>query len=94
MPRIDGPTLRLRTESFDWRELKGEIVALDLSQSEYFAVNRTGTVLWHELARGATRRDLTELMVARFALSEDAAAADVERFVAELERRRLLVADD
>ena len=69
-------------------------MALDLKESEYFAVNRTGTLLWHEVARGATRRELTDLLVARFGLSEDAAATAVEDFVADLERRSLLVAAD
>lgn len=91
---IDANTLRLRTDGLDWRELDEEIVALDLNQSEYFAVNKTGTVLWRELAGGATRRDLAEVLVTRFALSEEAAAADVDRFVENLERRRLLVTED
>ena len=34
----------------DWREVEGELVALDLRESRYLAVNRTGQVLWAALA--------------------------------------------
>ena len=83
--------LRLRTDDLDWRELEGEIVALDLRESEYFAVNRTGTLLWRAVADGASRAELVALLVEEFGLTETAAAADVDRFVTDLERRRLVV---
>lgn len=94
MPSIDGTTLRLRTEGLDWRELDGEIVVLDLSQSEYFAVNRSGAVLWQEIARGATRRELIDALIKQFELGEEAAEADVRRFLDDLERRGLLAAEE
>jgi Coenzyme PQQ synthesis protein D (PqqD) len=90
MPAIDSSILRLRTDGLDWRELDDEIVVLDLAQSEYFAVNSTGALLWQAVAPGATRRDLIDLLVARFSVSEEIAAADVERFVEDLARRGLL----
>jgi hypothetical protein len=88
---MDAETLRLRDDGLDWRDFEGEIVALDIRQAEYFAINRSGALLWREVARGATREQLTQLIVGRFGLTEDAAAADVERFVSDLERRGLLV---
>lgn len=90
MPAIDSETLHLRGDGLDWRDFEGEIVALDLREAEYFAVNRSGAVLWQAVAQGATRQQLTALIVERFGLSEHEAAADVERFVADLERRGLL----
>ena len=83
--------LRLRTDDLDWRELEGEIVALDLREAEYFAVNRTGTLLWRAIAGGASRPELVALLVDEFGLTETAAAEDVERFVTDLEHRRLVV---
>jgi hypothetical protein len=88
---MDEPRLHLRTDELDWRELEGEIVALDLRESEYFAINRTGTLLWRAVAGGASRPELVALLVEQFGLTETAAAADVDRFVADLERRRLVV---
>jgi Coenzyme PQQ synthesis protein D (PqqD) len=88
---MDEARLRLRTDELDWRELEGEIVALDLRESEYFAINRTGTLLWRAVAAGASRTELVALLVEEFGLTETAAAADVDRFVTDLERRRLVV---
>jgi hypothetical protein len=90
VPAIDDAPLQLRSEGLDWRDFEGEIVALDLREAEYFAVNRSGAVLWQAVAQGATRQQLTALIVERFGLGEEKAAADVERFVADLERRGLL----
>ena len=90
MPAIDSETLHLRGDGLDWRDFEGEIVALDIAQAEYYAVNRSGAVLWQAVARGATRQQLTDLLVERFGLSPEVAAADVGQFVADLERRGLL----
>jgi hypothetical protein len=90
VPAIDDETLHLRSDGLDWRDFEGEIVALDIRQSEYFAVNRSGAVLWQAVARGATRQQLAALIIDRFGLSEEEATADVERFVVDLERRGLL----
>ena len=50
--------LRLRDADLDWREVDREVVALDLRESRYLAINRAGQVLWAALAEGATRDDL------------------------------------
>ena len=87
---MDGETLLLRDEGLDWREVEGEIVALDISAAEYFALNRSGALLWRAVARGATAEELTRMVVERYGLDEQTAAADVQAFVADIERRGLL----
>ena len=83
--------LRLRQGDLDWREVEGELVALDLRDSRYLAVNRTGQVLWTALAEGATRDQLVERLIEAFGIDDARAAADVDAFTAELESRDLLV---
>lgn len=83
--------LRLRDVDLDWREVEGELVALDLRESRYLAVNRTGQVLWAALAEGATRAQLVERLIEEFGIDHARAAADVDAFTAELESRDLLV---
>ena len=65
-------------------------MALDLQQSEYFGINRTGSVLWQAVARGATRSELSGLLVERYGLDEEAAGTHVDGFVAALERSGVL----
>jgi Coenzyme PQQ synthesis protein D (PqqD) len=82
---------KLRDADLDWREVEGELVALDLRESRYLAINRTGRVLWSALAEGATQDELIERLVESFDIERARAAADVEAFTAELESRDLLV---
>jgi hypothetical protein len=83
--------LQLRDVDLDWREVEGELVALDLRESRYLAVNRTGQVLWAALAEGATRAQLVERLIEDFDIDQARAAADVDAFTAGLESRDLLV---
>jgi hypothetical protein len=80
---VGGPTVT-------WREVDGEIVVLDLDGSVYFGVNGAGAALWKQLAGGADRNDLTATLVARDHLSATTARADVDTFLAELDRWGLL----
>ncbi len=87
-----GPVtmLRLRRQGLDWREVDGEVVALDLETARYVATNRTGALLWDELADGATREALVASLASRWNLDEARAAADVDAFLALLRDRGLL----
>jgi hypothetical protein len=83
--------MRLRTSDVEWREIEGEVVALDLKTSRYLATNRSGAHLWNALVDGATREDLIQLLVAAFAIPTDQAASDTDAFVAMLTEQELLV---
>jgi hypothetical protein len=83
--------LRLRDADLDWREVDREVVALDLRESRYLAINRAGQVLWAALAEGATRDDLIDRLAGTFGLERSAAAADVDAFTGQLDSRGLLV---
>lgn len=82
--------LRLRNAELEWRTVEDEVVALDMSESAYLAVNQSGRRLWEELARGTTRAALVELLVESYALERERAEHDADAFLAELERRGLL----
>jgi hypothetical protein len=82
--------LRLRDDELNWRELDGEIVALDGAGSTYVATNKTGATLWRLLAEGTTRDRLVEQLVDSFGVARERAEADVDAFVAELQAKGLL----
>lgn len=84
------PELRLRRDALDWRIVDDEVVMLDAEQSQYLATNASGTLLWRTLQDGATRAQLVEVLVARYAISEQQAATDSDVFVDELRARELL----
>jgi hypothetical protein len=82
--------LRLRRDDLSWRELDGEIVALDNGESVYLATNRAGTLIWRKLAEGTTRADLVDELVATFAIDPERATTDVDTFVGDLQAKGLL----
>lgn len=82
--------VQLRAEGLSWREVEGEIVALDAHQSEYFAINATGRLLWPQLAHGATRGEFVDTLAASFEVDEATGAADLDAFLADLAERGLL----
>lgn len=90
-PSSDLPgVVRLRAEAVDWREVDGEIVALDRASSVYLAINSSGAAMWPALVGGATIDELVDVLVARFEVEPPQARADVEAFVGDLAERRLL----
>jgi hypothetical protein len=90
-PSTGQPVHRLRADRVDWRQVDGEVVALDRQSSQYLAINATGAVVWTELVEGATADQLVDAVTARFEVSPEQARRDVEGFLADLARRRLLV---
>jgi hypothetical protein len=83
-------TIRLREERVEWREIEGEIVALDREAGAYIAVTGSGAALWPLLLAGTTSEALAEALAGRYDVERAVAARDVERFVDELAARGLL----
>ena len=84
--------LRLRPDALSWREVGGELVAVDTRTSTYLAANPTGFLLWEALAAGTTREALAAELVSRFGIDHERAVADVDRFVESVRERGLLAA--
>jgi len=82
--------LRVRADALEWREVDGEIVALDLRRSVYLAINPSGALLWPALVEGASRDELVTLLSGEAGISTEVASADVDRFLSELAEHGLL----
>lgn len=89
-PRGDSPPLRVDTTNIAWRDVNGEIVALDLRSSTYFTTNRTGAIMWCALVEGSAVADLVALLKSRFDIDQRQAVEDVQSFVALLSKNNLL----
>lgn len=83
-------SLRLKDDRVAWRDVGGEVVALDLQESNYLGVNASGAVLWDLLAAGTTEAELAQKLVELHAIDDDVARRDVAAFVADLRARALL----
>jgi hypothetical protein len=82
--------IKLRRDSLFWREMEGEIVALDATGSEYFSANATGASLWKRLEQGATQEELVEELCRRYRVEREEAEADVHAFLEQLSAEGLL----
>jgi Coenzyme PQQ synthesis protein D (PqqD) len=82
--------LKLKETDLHWREIDGEIIALETRGSRYVAANGAGTVLWRALVRGTTRDGLADELVREYGIDRGRAAADAARFVAALAEQGLL----
>jgi hypothetical protein len=83
--------IKLRHDGVAWKDVDGEIVALDEHAAVYLAANPAGAVVWRSLAQGATREQLAVELAREFGIDADRANADVDAFLADLGGRGLLV---
>jgi hypothetical protein len=82
--------LRLRDTDLHWREIDGEVIALEARGSTYLAANGAGTLLWRALVDGTTREGLADELVRTYGIDRGRAVADADRFVDALVEQGLL----
>lgn len=87
---MPGDLIRLRRRDLEWRDVEGEMVAADLASAVYLTANRSGTLLWPDLASGTTEDELVRRLIDAYAIGPEDAAADVAAFLAALAERGLL----
>ena len=84
--------IRLDPRSVSWREVDGEILALDVVSSTYLGTNGVGALLWKALAVGTSRDRLVSLLLSEYDVGEIQAANDVDEFLSDLAAQGLLAA--
>jgi Coenzyme PQQ synthesis protein D (PqqD) len=68
------------------RLIGDETVLVHLGSEMYYGLNRTGSVVWAELEKRTPIPDIIKVIVDRFDVSTERAAADVRALLGELER--------
>lgn len=77
-------------QTVTWRKTGEEAVILDLQTSEYFSANETGTFIWELLADGRKPARIAEALAAEYGIPAAQAADDVEVFLKELTKLKIL----
>lgn len=85
-------TVCLRKEDLEWRDIDGEIVALDGQGAVYLSVRGSGAMLWRLLAEGTERDRLADALIDRYGIDADRACDDLDSFLSTLSDRGLLAA--
>lgn len=71
--------------------LEGEAVLLHMDTKNYFRLNATAALLWKGLERGHDREQLLDGLLAEFEVDRPTASAELDRLLAELAARGLVV---
>jgi hypothetical protein len=82
---------KLDPAAVQWRIVEDEVVALDLRTSRFFAVNKTGRLLWALLAGGASGAALRDELVRVWDIDPQVAERDVASFIKRLRSDALLL---
>jgi hypothetical protein len=86
-----GPEDRLtRTEDMLSTELDRETVLMSIDAGAYYGLEGVARSVWESLATPITFAALVDRMAAEYEVARDVCAADMERFLAEMEREGLL----
>lgn len=87
---MEVPVLRIRTTGLAWRDVNGEVIALDLDSSSYFSTNHSGALMWRALVEGGSVDQLIDLLRSEYGLSRADASIDVNEFLGSLREHGLL----
>ena len=82
--------LRLDPTSVAWRDVEGEVVVIDLKNSEFFSLNDAAQGLWPLLHRGTTNTELVQALVERYDVDLVRAESDVRGLLVQLRQRGFL----
>ena len=78
-------------EGITWRDIKGELIALELESGEYFSFSEIGRLAWLALAEGRSVGQVVEAVPAEYEVSLAQAESDVVAFTQGLLENRLIV---
>jgi hypothetical protein len=91
-PETSSDRFQLRDAAVSWRDVDGEIVALDISSGVYFTLNGSGRLLWMALVEPASPDHLGGLLASTFGIPSAQACSDALEFVGGLVGRGIVEA--
>lgn len=79
------------SEDLSWRDVSGELVALNTVSGEYYSFNQVGREVWLAIAEGRTLEELVDRILAEYDVADRATALrDIEKFVLDLKGSKLI----
>lgn len=74
-----------------WREVHGELVAIDANSGEYHIFNPIGKLIWLSIDEGHAVSDILDKIEMEYNVKKEIAISDLNDFVVELCDRGLLI---
>ncbi|MBS2039144.1 PqqD family protein [bacterium] len=73
------------------REIEGQLLLLLPDDSYLYTLNASGQLIWKGLMQGRPPADLVQEICTTFGIGERQAEKDVNLFISQLKRKRILV---
>ena len=77
-------------ENFLISQLGQELVLMDTKTGDYLGINAVGTHIWNLLADSKSVQELVTDLISRFEVTEAQCQAEVEHFLSDLEKRKMV----
>ena len=78
-------------DKLSWRDVNGELVALDVVTGEYHVFNDIGRLIWLAIADEKQDMDaLINTIAAEYDIGEDEITNDIKSFIVDLTEREIL----
>ena len=71
-------------------QLGQELVLMDTKTGDYLGINAVGTQIWNLLIDSKSVLELVTDLINRFEVTESQCQAEVENFLSELEKRKMV----
>ncbi len=82
-------------ENLSWRDVNGELVAINVETGEYHVFDEIGRLVWLAIAEGRTAEDLVGQVLEEYdADKKETVVNDIKLFVDKLLQNRMLVASE
>ena len=78
------------SDDVTWRDINGEIVALNLKSGEYYTFNEIGRSIWLAVTEGKSPDEIEETITHEYDVERDTVASDVNEFINGLIQKGVL----
>jgi len=77
-------------EKIGWRKIANKTIILNKANGTRFILNDTAVTVWDHIIESFSVSDATDKISREFSVSKEKVAADVERFLQDLERENII----
>ena len=75
---------------FSWREVKGELVVINMKSGEYHIFNSVGSTIWLAITDGKNMNEILKDIVNRYNVALEKASIETNNFINNLLQQGLL----
>ena len=88
---INSDSLFQRIHKPIQNEIDGELVILNIETSEYFTLNKVGTVIWNYLNTQRTFSQIVDYLISEYNISKQQCEGEVQDFLNEMVTNGIIV---